>query len=351
MEEISKGFEYKLGLIANLLEKGGRPAVLGEERVFGGNVMRKEKTGWVYVRRDGAKGASPAPVKKTSSEPQVSEEEVETYEANIPRPTVDARWQSYSVFLNMTASKLSKGLVAFGTGGVGKTFEMMKSMEAHGLKEYDESQHSLNDPEGYDYVKITGKASASAVYQALFEFQDKLVVFDDCDSALKDQDAVNFFKGAIDSSGDGTISYKASSPIKTDRIKGAIENNAGTMLVPNRFKFKGGVIFISNLSADKMPQPLIDSRCLAINLSMTKQETLDRITSILPLIKISGADGNLDISMATKQAALEFLKQNADTIREGKLNVRTLSNIVKIIHQTGGNEKQWKDIATTLLYS
>lgn len=55
-ESISKGFEYKLGLIADLLEKGGRPAVEGEERIFGGNVMKKTAGKWVYVRR--AQGTS-----------------------------------------------------------------------------------------------------------------------------------------------------------------------------------------------------------------------------------------------------------------------------------------------------
>lgn len=338
------------------LEKGGVKAMVGEIRDFGGVKYIKAHDGanpWRIYNPDKHKALRKQAAQQDDDdddEPQISEDEIDELDDALPKPSVDQRWKAYGVFLDMVIDGSSKGLVAFGTGGVGKTFQMEQKLEEKGLKGFDEDVHDLNNSDDYDYVKIGGKASPSAVYQALFEFQDKIVIFDDCDSALKDPDAVNFFKNALDSSGDGTISYKASTPIKTDRIKGAKEMASGeNFLVPNRFKFKGSVIFISNLPVQKMPQPLVDSRCLAIDLSMSRTETLERMGAILDKIKIKDRAGNpLSISSKEKKQALDFLSTHSDKIREGKLNARTLLNIMKVIH---ASPNDWEEIATTLLYN
>lgn len=199
--------------------------------------------------------------KKQESKPQstsgnVSDEQIAEYEKRIPKPSVDQTWKAYETFANMVCTGITKSLVAFGTGGVGKTFTMKKVLENNGMVEFDESIHDINNPDEYDYVKITGAGSGSSVYQALFEHQDKLIIFDDCDSVLRDQNAVNFFKGALDSTGDGTISYKASTPIRTKREDGADVTATGITTVPDRFKFKGSVVFISNLPPEDIPTPL-----------------------------------------------------------------------------------------------
>lgn len=349
------------------LIKGGPKAQVGEIRDFGGKPHIKIHDGtnpWrpynpathahLLKQRGGNGGkvqhqvVAATHVASQTMPHQVSEEDIDDFEETMERPSVEERWKAYDTFLRMVTDKIAKGLVAFGTGGVGKTFTSDSVLEEKGLRAFDEDIHKLDDDSNYDYVRITGKASPSAIYQALFEFQDKLLIFDDCDSALKQQDSINFFKGALDSSGDGTISYKAATPIKTDRVKGAKESASGdNMLVPNRFKFKGSVIFISNLSPEEMPQPLVDSRCLAIDLSMTVDETLNRMQTILPHVKIKDAQGNdLKMSMSEKQQALDFLKKYATKIRPGKINARTLLNIAKVIHSS---PKNWEDTAKTLL--
>lgn len=278
-----------------------------------------------------------------------SDEEVEEYEAAIPKPNVVERWDAYSLFCNMVSTGITKSLVAFGTGGVGKTFTMMQELDNSGLKEFDSDANDINHPGEFDYVKITGSASGLAVYKALFEYNDKLIIFDDCDSVLKDQNAVNFLKGALDSSGDGSISYSSSSPLKTDKLEGAAFSSTGIPMVPNRFKFTGKVMVISNLSPQEMPQPLIDSRCLSIDLSMSKEETIDRIKSILPKMKILDASGKpLKLDPEDKEKAINFLDKYKHSIREGKLNARTLGNIVKIIHASKGTNV-WESAALALL--
>lgn len=288
------------------------------------------------------------PKKEQTYEP--SEEEIKEYEKFIPIPSVNERWDTYGLFCNMVASGVTKSMVSFGTGGVGKTYTLMQELSKLKLKEFDSDYSDINHPEEFDYVKITGSASGVALYKALFEYNNKLIIFDDCDSVLKDSTAVNILKGALDSTGDGTISYSSSQAIKTDKLDGADFTSTGIPLVPNRFKFKGKVIFISNLKAEDIPQPLIDSRCLSIDLSMTKEETIERINTILPNLKVLDTSGKpLKVSKQDKIDALTFLDKYKDSIREGKLNARTLGNIIKIIHSSRENNIPWQSAALALL--
>lgn len=327
------------------LKKGGLP--IGTTK----NGMRKVadtggKGDWVSIKELEEKNKQ-----QSKAEIQVTDEEIAAYDESIEQPSVNQRWNAYELFCNMVADGTTKSLVAFGTGGVGKTFVSQSVFEKLGLRAFDEDKHDINSVDDYDYVKITGSANASSVYKALFEFNGKTLMFDDCDSALKDAVAVDFFKGALDSSGDGGISYSPTQPIKTDRITtGTKFTPTGISILPNRFKFTGNVIFISNMSPKEIPQPLIDSRCLSVDLSMTAQETIDRIKNILPKMDIKDSKGNsLNATKEEKELAINFLDKYKNKIRAGKLNARTLGNIIKVIHASKNVSSNWEDAALTLL--
>lgn len=332
------------GNIYNSFKKGGYP--IGRVRSGMKKVADTGKSGdWVKV------DSSEDKPKSESSSVDVTAEEVKKYESELPKPSVDQTWAAYEIFLGMVADETTKSLVAFGTGGVGKTFLKENVLQKNGLTAFNEEEHNINEPEKYDYINISGAASASAVYQMMFEHNGKLLVFDDCDSVLKDQNAVNFFKAALDISGDGTVSYKSTTPMRTEKTTGSDVTSTGLYNVPGRFKFTGSVIFISNLSPKEMPQPLIDSRCLSVDLSMSKDETIKRLNNILPKMDVKNAKGkSLGASEEEKKMALDFLTKHKDDIRIGKLNARTLGNIIKIIHSTKGSSN-WEDSALTLLFN
>ena len=87
---------------------------------------------------------------------------------------------------------------------------------------------------------VKGYATPKALYGTLWEHRDKTIIFDDCDSVLKDAVSLNLLKGALDSYDKRTISWLQ---------KGFIEDN-----LPNSFEFQGNIIFISNMSSDKLDQ-------------------------------------------------------------------------------------------------
>ena len=83
--------------------------------------------------------------------------------------------------------------------------------------------------------------SAIGLYTKLYEYSDKgnVVVFDDCDSVLLDDLALNILKAALDTSKKRRISWNTDSTYL--RKEG----------IPDSFEFNAGAIFITNIKFEK----------------------------------------------------------------------------------------------------
>ena len=162
------------------------------------------------------------------------------------------------------------------------------------------------------------------LYRTLFENNNATIVFDDCDSILKDPVALNVLKGALDSYGKRVISWNAESFGKDDEL-------------PRSFEFKGRIIFISNLDQDKIDQA-IRSRSMMIDLSMTNDQKIDRMAHIA----LSG-EFLPEYDAAVKQDALELIRSIKDEAKE--ISLRTLIAVSKV----RASNKDWKDLATYML--
>ena len=292
-----------------------------------------------------------------NSENKISEDKVKKLDEEADdEQNINAKFKTYEKFVRMTAKGLTKSTIVYGNGGVGKTFTAMEQLKT--LKNpktgkpfvfYDEDKHQVGSDE-YDVIKITGKATTAGLYKNLYQHNGKLIVFDDCDEVLKDENSVNMFKGALDSTGDGTISNLSGRAIKGD------DGEA----IPQRYKFTGRAIFISNLEPDKLPQP-IKSRSLRVDLSMDAKQTIDRIKEIasnkkdgkITNIKLEDSDGvAIKYEHEDMDEAIKFLDKYKDKMTD--LNVRTLGSIVKMIHDSKGSEDEdddWKIAAKHMVLS
>ena len=226
--------------------------------------------------------------------------------------TINQRFGFLEKFTNMVLDGETVSAIVTGEGGLGKSHTIMGELEKRGWQE------------GTHYVVVKGYATPKALYGTLWEHRDKTIIFDDCDSVLKDAVSLNLLKGALDSYDKRTISWLQ---------KGFIDDK-----LPNSFEFQGNIIFISNMSSDKLDQA-VKSRSITIDLSMTLKDKIERMNYILPSVMPS-------YPMDTKQAALDFMAQHADIAKE--FNMRTLQKIIKITHAYGDNP-EWKDAAKYLL--
>ena len=146
-----------------------------------------------------------------------------------------------------------------------------------------------------------------------------MVVFDDCDSVLKDPVSLNLLKGALDSYSRRVISWRAD--MRDEEL-------------PQSFEFKGRVVFISNLSSDSMDQAII-TRSMAVDLTMTTKQKVERMRHI-----VSEADFLPEYSKQEKADALDLIDSLQEDVKE--LSLRTLIQTTKIRKSSGA---KWKDLA------
>lgn len=316
----------------------------------------------------------------------------------LPEISTKDRWDSYELFGKMICLNMGKSMVVYGSGGVGKTYTLMgKNMifDQYKMRAFNEEKHDYipgfesdsggaastqaeGSEEGeentielpvqiaagrylmkneYDYVKMTGKVTATEMYKTLYENNGKVIIFDDCDEVLQDPAAINVLKGALDTTGDGTITWKVSGKIPTDytNIPGAIRelDNKGKThwYLPKRFKFQGQVLFISNLDHTKIPQPLL-SRGLTLDLTMNADETAERLQQIYKFIDFQDSQGNpIEVSEDIKKKACDFISKYRYDIDMTDLNARTLGKIaliIKTVQDTGSN-MEWEKVAASML--
>ncbi len=223
--------------------------------------------------------------------------------------TINQRFE----FLDQLAKMVIKGetpsLIVTGEGGLGKTHAITQAIE------------SLDLIADYDYVTIKGYSTARGLYNALYDNNGSLIVYDDCDSILEDKVALNILKSALDSYDKRTITW-ASRMNRNDEY-------------PQQFNFTGRIIFISNKSKESMNDALL-SRSLTVDLSMTPSDKVERMASILPSIMP-------EYDLEAKTDALNFLTEVKDQVN---LNIRMLIMVTKMRVSYPSN---WRDMARYMI--
>jgi hypothetical protein len=241
---------------------------------------------------------------------------------------INERFEFVEGLVNMIASGLTPSAVITGEGGLGKTYTVNKTLVASGLKDLSdvgalEVASTINRRNSFTSVK--GYSTPKGLYRTLYENKDSVVVFDDCDSILKDPVALNLLKSALDSYGKRIISWNAEGFGRDDEL-------------PRSFEFKGRVIFISNLAQDKIDQA-IRSRSMMVDLSMTEDQKIERMEVIA-----NSEEFMPEFTAEFKNDALELIRSLKEDAKE--ISLRTLISVTKI--RASGN-KNWKGMATYIL--
>ena len=247
------------------------------------------------------------------------------FEEKSEKFDINTRFGFVEKLVTMVASGVQPSAVITGEGGLGKTYTVTKTLEAHGYKDISdladfEVGAVINTRKCFTFVK--GYSTAKGLYRTLFENNKSIIVFDDCDAVLKDPVALNILKGALDSYGKRIISWNAD--MRDDDL-------------PKSFNFEGRVIFISNMSQDKIDQA-IRSRSMMIDLSMTTNQKIDRMEHISKLDEFLP-----EYDATVKADALALIRAIKDDVKE--ISLRTLIAVAKV----RASNKDWKDLATYML--
>ena len=238
------------------------------------------------------------------------------------RFSINERFGFVSDMVTMLANGAQASVVVTGPGGLGKSFTVNQSLIANGFKDIS----TLEALEVGSVIKtnkafrvIKGYSTPKGLYRLLFENKDGVIVFDDCDSVLKDPVSLNLLKGALDSYSKRIISWRAD--IRDEDL-------------PTSFEFKGRVVFISNLASSQIDQAII-TRSMAVDLSMTNQQKIERMRHLL-----STNEFMPEYAKNVKQEAMDLIEKVRDTVKE--LSLRTLIQVTKIRQSAGAN---WANLA------
>jgi hypothetical protein len=238
---------------------------------------------------------------------------------------INTRFGFVEKLVSMVASGVQPSAVITGSGGLGKTYTVTKTLQSSGYKDISDLADFqvgsvVNTRKCFTFVK--GYSTPKGLYRTLFENNKSIIVFDDCDAVLKDPVALNLLKGALDSYGKRIISWNAD--MRDDDL-------------PRSFNFEGRVIFISNMSQDKIDQA-IRSRSMMIDLSMTLDQKIDRMEHIALSDEFMP-----EYTKTQKQDALGLIRAIKDEAKE--ISLRTLISVTKI----RASNDDWKDLATYML--
>jgi hypothetical protein len=239
---------------------------------------------------------------------------------------INTRFNFVEKLVNMVAAGVQPSAIITGEGGLGKTYTVTKTLINNGY-------HDITDLAEFEvgsivntrkcFTMVKGYSTAKGLYRTLFENNNSIIVFDDCDSVLKDPVALNLFKGALDSYGKRIISWNAD--MRDDDL-------------PRSFNFTGRVIFISNMGQDNIDQA-IRSRSMLIDLSMTADQKLDRMEYIAKSPSFM-PEYDADI----KKESLNLIRDLIESAKE--ISLRTLISVCKV---RAANPKDYKDMVEYMI--
>jgi hypothetical protein len=247
---------------------------------------------------------------------------------SIPAPVTESRFSINERFgfvydmVMMLARGDQASVVVTGPGGLGKSFTVTKALADIGMTDVslvdDFAVGSVvNTKKSFRVIK--GYSTPKGLYRTLYENREGVIVFDDCDSVLKDPTSLNLLKGALDSYSRRIISWRAD--MRDEEL-------------PTSFEFKGRVVFISNLSSSQIDQAII-TRSMAVDLSMTNDQKIERMRHLL-----DSGEFMPEFDKVHKVDAMNLIDSLKDTVKE--LSLRTLIQVTKIRKSAGNN---WRNLA------
>ena len=176
-------------------------------------------------------------------------------------------------------------------------------------------------------------AMVGTLFQTLYNNSNvgDILVFDDCDSILFDEVCLNMLKAVLDSGKKRTISWKSES--------NALRREG----IPDRFDFKGGCIFITNVNFENVRSKKIQdhlealmSRCHYIDLEMDSIE--DRFLRINQIVK-DGMLNEYDFGDDGEQEVVDFMIEKANRLREVSLRM-----VLKVADIRKSMPANWKSV-------
>jgi len=186
-------------------------------------------------------------------------------------------------YIKMVCNGNVNGLIVEGFAGLGKSFNILKT-----LKESDK-----------EFVYCSGFSTKLELFNFLYENRNKIIFFDDIKSILKDSESLEILKSAL---------Y---SPTGTRIIKYMSSTNRG-LKSPNSFIFKSGIIIaLNNFNKANEDLKAVVDRVLYFNVHFSYKEKLQILADLIK-------EDYKDLSYDDRKLIFEWIKNNTN---EATINI------------------------------
>jgi len=239
--------------------------------------------------------------------------------------------ERFEILNEMTGALKSgdiRAMIVTGPPGVGKSYGVQQTLEQQSIFEDVASKTRK-----FEVVK--GAMTALGLYAKLYEYSDagNVLVFDDCDSVLMDDLALNILKAALDSGKKRMIFWNA------DSAKLRAEG------IPNSFEFKGSACFITNIKFENIKSKrmqdhleALQSRCHYLDLTLDTMR--DKYLRIKQIARTGKLFEGYNFDEEGEKEVLDFMMENKTRLREMSLRmVLKVSDLKKI------SVDRWKSLA------
>jgi len=236
----------------------------------------------------------------------------------------------FNILDDMTKAAINgdiRAMIVQGPPGVGKSYGVEYQLEKAGL--FDKMSGKK-----IKYEVIKGAMTPIGLYATLYRHSDpkNVLVFDDCDSILLDDLALNILKAALDSGKKRRIHWNADS---------ALLRREG---IPDSFDFKGSVIFITNLKFDNIKSKKLQDHLEALQsrchfLDLTLDTTRDKILRIRQIFRKGDLFQDYKFTPEQGEEIVQFMQDNHAKLREISLRMALkLADLTKV-------SSNWRELA------
>lgn len=295
-----------------------------------------------YIRENNMAGNVPVVQVRRgqSSQTVVNPQEAEIFEDEVVENEHLVKFDMMEHLLRMMAQENDRvtAMFIYGVGGIGKTKTVRDVLEEEGVWD----------------TKVVARSGAIAGFTGLLQLfydnrSDKIIVLDDNDDILKNQNATNILKAALDSDNPRTISYtkvrRRGESVELNELDlSDFESDEGVEggQIPESFEFTSRVVFISNYT--KIPQAVGD-RTWSIELNLTKEQIVQLIESRLANV----LSDDPSITIEDKKFVLDFMRENTRVAR--KVSFRQFMFLTTLYKSMTDRIDTWKQWAKILMKS
>lgn len=261
---------------------------------------------------------------------QTQKKDSKTINFETDQQVMDRIATRFDILHDMTKAVIAgdvRAMIVTGPPGVGKSYGVEKELDKASMMD-----SIAGRPIKYEVVK--GAMTALGLYATLYRHADAnhVLVFDDCDSVLMDELSLNILKAALDSGKKRVLHWNADS------------NKLRSEGIPDKFEFKGGVIFITNVKFEnvrsrKLQDHLeaLQSRCHYLDLTLDTMR--DKFLRIKQIVATGELFKDYDLSKEMEGEVIAFMDTVKDKLREVSLRMALkIADLTKV-------SPNWKQLA------